>query len=323
MMRFEKNGYRWIQKLLWTVLAPLAFVVACKNKPIRHEHAASEPQYHIVPKVDSSTLYYYTVHSVSRSEYKVDEKKLESGSTMDLGMRFGMAKDSGDGMVALITYDKLHIQMDNQGEHTDVTARKGGSAANPVEGMLGRILGSVLTVKLDKRGILRQVYGGKEISDKILAALGGSDLAVKKLVEGQLDKLLGPEFAKNTLQQIFKLVPDSVVYPGDSWSITQHPEGMKMDFTQIFTLADVTDNMASVDGDASINSADDNHIVFMGQEFPAEIEGKEESHYKVALQTGMLMSGHSILSMKGKLEVMGKEVPIKIEAEKKVEGRRE
>lgn len=297
-------------------------VTGCSHQAGNHAHGAGEVQYHIQPRVDSgASAYYYTVRSETHAEYTVNDKKMESGSVTEMGMRLALAKDSGDGVLAHITYDRLHVVMDNRGEHMDVTARQGDSSTEPVERMLGNVLGSVLTVHLDSRGIVRRVDGDAEIKTKVYGALGGAEPSVKLVVDNQLGKLFGPEFAKNTLQQLFKLVPDSISYVGDSWNVDQMQEGMKMQLSHIYTFAGVDDGIASVEGRAKIESDEDNSVTFMDQQMPASLSGKGEDHYKVDMHSGMLLQGHSTLTLKGQLTVFGKDVPLEFHSEKSIEGK--
>ena len=299
-------------------------MTGCSHQARNHTHSAEEAQYHIQPRADSvSSGYYYNVRSESHSEYTVNDKKLESGSTTEMGMRLDLAKDSGDGMVAHITYDRLHVVMDNRGEHMDVTARQGDSSTDPVERMLGNVLGSVLTVHLDNHGTIRQISGDKELTAKVYGALGAAEPSVKLVVDNQMGKLFGPDFAKNTLQQIFKLVPDSITYAGDSWSVDQAQEGMKMQISHIYTLAGVDGGIASVDGRSKIESDEDNSVTFMGQQMPANLGGNGEDHFKIDVHSGMLLQGHSTLTLKGQLTVFGRDVPFDFHSEKSIEGKRQ
>ena len=70
-------------------------------------------------------------------------------------------------MVAHITHDRLHVVMDNWGEHTDVTTHQGDSSSDPVGRMLGNVLGSVLTVRLDNHGTIQRVDGDKELTARV------------------------------------------------------------------------------------------------------------------------------------------------------------
>jgi hypothetical protein len=79
--------------------------------------------------------------------------------------------------------------------------------------------------------------------------------------------------------------------------------------------------MARVDGKSTIKSDDGSSIFIMDQQFPAEINGSQEGHYEIDLGSGMLSKGHSSLEIKGSLQIMGKEVPIKVRAEKTITGR--
>lgn len=307
-----------------SVLLISLFLFSCSGlSSQRHSHAASEPKYQIVPRMaDSVAQYYYAISSSVKSRYQVNDKKMESTGTSDLGLVFRMAKDSGDGIVVSITYDKLHVIMDNGSEHKDITARKGDSTADPVERMLGNILGSVLTLTLDKGGNIRKVSGTKELAQKILGAMGGADPAVRTTVEGQLGRLAGEAFVRSTLQQVFKLVPDSVQYVGDTWTHTQESDGLKLSIATTYTLKDVDGHVASIVGSSDIRDEGDEPVLFMDQSFPATISGEQESHFRVDLPSGLALEGQAKLSLKGTLQVLGKEVPIQIESQKKIEGKR-
>jgi hypothetical protein len=60
----------------------------------------------------------------------------------------------------------------------------------------------------------------------------------------------------------------------------------------------------------------------MGPDFSAEISGGQESRFKVDVNSGKVLEGHSDLTLKGTIEVFGKEVPIKFKSEKTIEGKR-
>ncbi|MES1249736.1 MAG: DUF6263 family protein, partial [Chitinophaga rupis] len=170
-------------------------LLSCGHSLNVRPHTASEPQYHIQPKLaDSVISYYYDVTSSVKSRYEVKDKKVESAGTSDLGLLFHLRKDTAGGLLVSITYDKLHVIMDNDGDHKDYIASKVDTVTDPIERMLGNILGSTLSVNLDKTGNIRQVSGTKELKGKILGSMNGADPAVRSAVETQLDRLAGEAF---------------------------------------------------------------------------------------------------------------------------------
>jgi len=271
---------------------------------------------------DTTVSYYYDVSSSVRSRYEVKDKKIESTGTSDLGLVFHLAKDTAGGMSVRIVYDRLHVIMDNDGDHKDITAHKGDTLSDPVEHMLGNILGSALVVSLDKTGNIRQVSGTKELKSKIVGAMGGADPAVRTAVETQLDRLVGEAFVQSTLQQVFKLVPDSVHYVGDSWTYNQESDGIKLTIGTTYTLKDVDGQTANISGSSEIRDDDGAPVLFMGQSFPASFSGEQKSQFQVDLSSGLVTKGQAKMNLKGTIVVLGTAVPIQIESEKKVNGKR-
>jgi hypothetical protein len=51
-------------------------------------------------------------------------------------------------------------------------------------------------------------------------------------------------------------------------------------------------------------------------------DGRERERFEVDTATGMLPSGQTRLSLEGKVQVMNRDVPVKITSERKVEGKR-
>jgi hypothetical protein len=221
-----------------------------------------------------------------------------------------------------ITYDKLHVTMDNDGEHQDITAGKGDTVSDPIGRMLGNILGSEINLHLDSSGIIRQVSGTKELKQKILGAMNGADAGVRTVVESQIGRLAGEAFIRSTLQQLFKLVPDSVQYVGDSWTHTQESDGVKMSVATTYTLKDVDGHMATIVGKSEISGDQSTPILFMDQSFPATFSGEQKSRFQVDLSTGLVTKGQATFDVKGNIEVFGREVPIHVESQKTLEGRR-
>jgi hypothetical protein len=301
----------------------LVFISCGQNTGVRRIHTASDPKYKVTPRlIDTVTTYYYTVSSSVKSRYEVDDKKKESTGMSELGLVFRLAKDSTGAIAVRIIYDKLHVVMENDDEKQDITASKSDTVTDPIGRMFGNILGSEIHLILDTAGNIHQVNGTKELTQKILSAMNGADPAVRTAVETQLDRLAGEAFVRSTLQQMFKLVPDSIQYVGDSWIRTQESDGLKLTITTKYTFKDVKDHLASIVGHSDIKDEDGTPILFMGQSFPAALEGEQKSNFQVEMTSGLVLKGLADLSLKGTIQVMGKEVSIRIDSRKTIEGKK-
>lgn len=311
-------------KATYNSIAAIVVLLSCGHGPkVGDAHSVSEPKYRVAPRAgDSVTKYYYTVSSSVKSRFEVQDKKRESGGTSDLGLIFRLAKDTAGTVDVTITYDKLHVMTDNDGQHQDITARKGDTVTDPIGRMLGNILGSEINLILDSSGNIRQVRGTKELKQKILGAMNGADASVRTAVETQMDRLAGESFIRGTLQQLFKLVPDSVQYVGDSWTHSQESDGVKLTIATTYTLKDIDGHIANIVGNSEISDDQSAPILFMGQSFPAMFSGEQKSRFQVDLSTGLVTKGQANFSLKGTIEVFGREVPIRVESQRTLEGRR-
>ncbi|HEY4289737.1 MAG TPA: DUF6263 family protein [Puia sp.] len=258
----------------------------------------------------------------SRSDVK--DKKIESASHSDLGLIYEVLSSNADSFRLRITYDRLHIRLKSGELEKDVTARKAGDAqGDPIEGLLGNILGSQLIVTLDSKGNVVRIEGGKELSDKIFGAIDAPGVDTRQIIRQQMEKLVGEKFVRNTLQEAFKLFPDTAIYVGDNWVRKgQESEDVKIASNQTYTFASIKGNVARVEEVSDFTKEDDGNISIMGHDVPTDIDGEQKGYYEMDMTSGMLMNGESDLSLKGTLHVLGMEVPVKIKTGKKISGKR-
>ena len=307
------------------ILTACAFgLQACRDNVARM-HSPSDPKYHISIHLHPGDKYYYIISGDMQSRSDVKDKKIESASHSDLGLIYEVLSDSADSIRLRITYDKLHIRLKSGELEKDVTARKGGAAqGDPIEGLLGNILGSQLTVTLDNKGNVIGVEGGKELSDKILGAIDAPGSADnKQIIRQQMEKLVGEKSVRNTLQEAFRLFPDTAIYVGDDWVRKgQQSEDVKIGSNQTYSFTSLKGNIARVDERSDLTKEDDGNISIMGHDVPTDIDGEQTGFYEMDVTSGMLMNGESDLSLKGTLHVLGMEVPVKIKTAKKISGKR-
>ena len=287
-------------------------------------HHRNEVKYHAGLNLRAKDRFYFNIVSSLQSIAEVDDKKHESGRTVEICLIYEVLHETVDSIAIKVTYDKLHVMMKNDGIDKDIIAKPSGEEADPMDKFFGSLLGGSVIVYLDHKGDVLQVTGYDDISDKILASLNLKEGSVRNNIRQQMNKMVGGEFVRNTIQQSFKIFPDKAIAVDDNWTSQGSPSdelGVGMNTT--FTLNSLKNNIARIGIKSVLNDKKDgDSINVLGYQALASLDGGQKGHFDVDTVTGMLMSGESTLSLEGKIQMMGREIPVKITSEKKMEGKK-
>ncbi len=133
-------------------------------------------------------------------------------------------------------------------------------------------------------------------------------------------KTIGSGVVKNTMDQLFKVFPDSAIHIGDTWKIDSKQEGeLPMITKSIYTLKAINDDIAIISSEGIITSGEFNSIMGYNNA-TLNLEGKQTAEFEVETKTGMLINGKIKAAINGKLELMGKEIPVEIKTSVKMNG---
>ncbi|MDX2048319.1 MAG: DUF6263 family protein [Chitinophagaceae bacterium] len=297
------------------------FIFSC-NTNSGKKNTAGDEKHRLGLKLASGTKYYYTLNNQTQSELEVDGKEVNNSSKTEIGLFYDILKDSAGNFQLKITYDKLHITLKNKDGEEEFDAANGTGSFHPVEKMLGSIRGSLIYITLNPAGEVLQTSGTKEIAEKILASLNIRDEYGRKQVQDQLSKLVGEAFVKNNLEEGFKLLPDTAVSPGDSWSgKTVQSADIKFEALTTYTLVAVTKGIASINAESVLSSAENSASV-LGYNVASSLKGKQTGEYKADAETGMLLSSKTKTSIEGTVQMMGREVPVSIKMIKEINAKK-
>jgi hypothetical protein len=266
--------------------------------------------------------YYYTITNERKTEVEHNDKNIETSSTSEIGLTYEISKDSTGNHKLKLVYDKFHIKLKDLNGEQEINAANGANSYNPIGKILNNLVGSAVTVTLSPKGDVLSVSGTQEISAKILTGVNAEDPNVRKNIQEQISKLAGESFIKNTLQQGFTIGPDTAVQVGDSWQSKTSQEGeIKFDAVSTYTLKSVKNGMARINEESTITNPGTTSTV-MGYEAMSNMKGKQEGYVETDMKTGMLLQSESTTSIKGTMQIMGREVPVDITFSKKMKGRK-
>lgn len=92
-----------------------------------------------------------------------------------------------------------------------------------------------------------------------------------------------------------------------------------MNTANSFALTDIHDGTAFIESDGAITS--DSLASFMGSNVTTDLRGQQKGEFRIDIKTGMLVSAKVMLTVKGTLLVMGREIPLTIESSQKMDRR--
>ncbi len=267
---------------------------------------------------------YYTISSEDETTVETSAKTVKKDTKTSFGLIYEVVKDSGNQYLLKITFDKIHTHIKKDDVEQDLDADNAKISIDPTERILGGMKGASLWVTMTSMGKILKVDGYKAMSDSLLNATGvaanNQDVAS---FQKQMEKLVGEEFIKSILEQGAGLFPDKPVYEGDTWNRkeTQTIGGLKVNASTTYKLKSIDDGIANLTAETDIDNQEAD-LQTMGYTVSTSLQGDENSNYQIESTTGFLISSKQESSLKGTIQMMGQEIPIKIKTTKEISTRK-
>jgi hypothetical protein len=270
----------------------------------------------------SGSSYHYDIVNTTETEVEANGSKVENSNKSTAAITYAVNKDSSGNYLFNMKYDALRMSLKSGETETELDAANGKLSLNPTERMLAILKDANLTAVVTPTGEVKQINGYQDLSTQLISMLDENDLASKQMAQKQLDKLIGGEMIKNTINQLFKIFPDSAVHVGDKWKINSKQEG-QMTFNTIttFKLKDITSQLAHITSESEITS-DNSPMDLNGHSVVSNFKGTQQARYEVEAETGMLLNSEAVSEIKGSLKMEQSEFPVGIKITVKIEGKK-
>src|SRR6266498_5623192 len=147
------------------------YASSCKINPDSNRNYADKSKvYKLYLNPAGGSKYYFDITNESDLQMEVYDKKINSINKTNIGMNYGIDKDSSGNILLTTRYDKLHIYSKNGDDETDLNADNAKATLNPAEELLGYLKEATITASVDPTGEIKNISGYKEIGDKIMAS---------------------------------------------------------------------------------------------------------------------------------------------------------
>ena len=267
---------------------------------------------------------YYTISSEDETTVETSAKTVKNSSKTTIGLVYEVVKDSANQYLLKLTFDKLHFSKKKEDVEQDLDADNGKVSIDPTERVLGGMKGTSLWVTMTSKGKVLKVDGYKSMSDSLLNATGiAANSQEVALFQTQMEKLVGEEFMKSILEQGAGLFPDKAINEGETWNRkeTQTISGLKVNASTTYKLKSIDDGIITMVSETDIdNQATD--LQTMGYSVNTSLQGNEDSKFQIESATGFLVNSRQESTLKGTIQMMGQEIPIKIKSIKEVATRK-
>jgi hypothetical protein len=303
-----------------TLLALSCGTASKKDKKANLQEGSNQQQIVIDSNDDGSyrskinftpgSRYAYTITNESQTKLEVNGKKVDVLHKSDVGITYDIQKDSAGNYVIKLHYDKIHLYNKTGDKETDLDAANSAATFDPTEKMLGVLKEANILATVTSTGKVVAISGYKELGEKILS--GFKDETSRSMAEAQWEKVIGEGMVKKSIEQLFTVLPESAKNVGDTWTKNTKQKGeIDMNVTSNFKLKDIEDGIATIESEGELTS-EKGETSMMGYSVTSNMQGDQEGEYQVETNTGMVLKNNTTSTLKGSLQMMGKEIPVSI-----------
>lgn len=307
--------FNWVSMITYTLI--LTITLSCNTAGNNHSLPLK-----LTLKYPINQKYYYTLSNQVQTTAEVSDKKVESLSKADIGLIYEFSKDTGANYLLKITYDKIHVTLKDAKGSQEMDADKASTSIDPVEKILGTLKGATLVVTLSEKGEVLSVSGSKEISDRLLAGMNQLDQYTRQAAPQLISQFAGELFVKNNLSQGFNVLPDSAIHVGDTWTKkSTQTANISFEANTRYELTSIENGVAEIESSSTISNIK-NLGINLGYNMQADITGTQTGKISADTATGLLIKEKTTTKMQGVVEVLGREVPMKINLQREMSGRK-
>ena len=276
----------------------------------------------MTPDPVPGSAYQYEVTNETGISIEADQKDVINESRSEVAMNYSIVKDSVVNFIFTTTYDKILIRTKTNDNETVADADKASGSFDPVERMLGILKSARIDATVTPQGVVRHVAGFKELEEKLMANFPSDEHFSRNMAKAQWEKIVGNGLVKNTMNQLFRIFPDSAIHIGDTWKLDSRQEGeLPLNIKATYTLKAINNDIAIISSEGVLaTDARTNLLGMTGA--TGDLKGQQRGEFEIETKTGMMINSKITASLEGDLRVMGKIMPVKIKSSVKMTGRR-
>lgn len=263
----------------------------------------------------------------SQYAYTSDMKLTMDVSAMGMDMKteqtrlmestYEVSAGAGDDRHIKISYDRIAMSLNGPNMHMNYDSQD-PAKSNKEMAMMGDMLHKPFMLEVNKEGQIKKILG---LSDMLKDSDDTS--AEAKSMRQQIANTFDDTTIRNIVQQSLDIFPGHPVRPGDTWHKTYTtavgPVSMRID--NEFKLKSVSGNIAHLTVAAKITGGGKSPSAEM-QNMSMDIKGDQKGTMDVEVATGLVTESQMTQTIKGDMGMSGMKVPISINSEIHLTGKK-
>ncbi|HLK30946.1 MAG TPA: DUF6263 family protein [Puia sp.] len=246
----------------------------------------------------------------------MDMNMIESvmGQTMNIDNKFGIGyifeaeKDSNEWKTITSTINRINMDINAGGKSMKFDTDNPVSDTAGPGGMMSKIFGAMkggqFTFTMDEKGHVGNVYGMKEMMERMISNLNVPN--AEAIMQG-MGKSFDESSFKQNIEQSFAIYPDKPIKPGDTWVRTMNiaSNGLPVKYENTYTLNSVTGNTANIKVSSKLSSGADSSA-----SGAKDVNGTMTGDMNYDIPTGIPLNGKLNMKMNMKVAAQGQEIPV-------------
>jgi hypothetical protein len=242
----------------------------------------------------------------------VNGQQMNFLNTAETALSYKINKDSNGNYVFAITIDSFKLKADAAGRETEININNAHYSIDPVQKMFSVLKGFTYTALVTPSRKVVSVEGQRELDGRMRAYAQQNKLPVQ---EGSMlvSQFMSDQVVRDMLEKNFRFLPDSALPVGTRWvdSSTSRYAEMSMKVANTYQLMETDATTALITMKGTIDNPQAS-MTFSNIAVTAVLSGNQTGNARIYTSTGLVKKATTDINISGKVEAMGRSIPVKI-----------
>ena len=245
-------------------------------------------------------------------------QEMKTSQHMTMEFSYDVAPADGNDRKLTVNYDHIAMKMESPMGSMEYDSKEGGKKDSMLASV-GGMLNKPFTMIVAENGDIKKIEG----LDAIINGMQGVGSPQEEAIRKQLASSFNDTAMRKMMEQSFNIYPGKEVKVGDTWNkqTSTNMSVMTMKLDNTYKLTSVSNGTAHIDVVSKI-STDGKPVIQGGQEMKIDLNGESKGTMEVEVASGLVSDSKMKQTIKGNVSVMGISVPMSIDNDIHITGKK-
>jgi Cu/Ag efflux protein CusF len=258
----------------------------------------------------------YQYVTETQQAIKQVSQNMTMNQSMTMSSTYEVSAADGSNKKITVMYDRLAIKTASPAMNVEYDSQDPARQNENLKYM-SSLLNKPFSMTVNEKGEILQLNGMKEMIDGIIDSTNPNMAGIKE----QMNQTFNDTAIRSMMQQSFNIYPDKAITPGESWekkfTLTSI---INMEMDNKYKLVSVNNGVAHLEVNSKITGKPGNNPAMA--QMKIEMNGTQTGTMDVEVSSGLITDSKLKQSMKGKMSVMGMEIPMEISSDIHIAGKK-